>query len=426
MNNDVAVEGSASGPSPAIVAATYPRFRWLVLAAACLCIFSAQIAYLEYAPLLGEVAKNLGINLGAAANLMTVSVLFGAIAMMAGGVLCDRYGIGPIIIAAAACCTIPATLTPWFGHTYPALLCIRVIQGLSLGCWVTLSVVANQWFPPGQRGLAIAIPNTFNGVASLIAVIGSPALFQVAKSWQRTMAWISVLGWVTLLFAIAVFWFSKSNVTPVDTGEIHATSSGSCNQAWKLPITWIGLLLTFVILWVADSIGGLTPSYLAVARPVGVGYGPMAAGQLMAVALVGVIIGPLLAGIFLDWGLKPRSVLLLGFAMSSAFFFIQYSFVHGNKLVLVACLTVICIAIAGALSTILVLGAATYERHIVGRVVGVWLGIGNIGGAAGLFVHAEVLKRSGYYIGVIDLITVAIVLGLVLALFAASSPATEG
>ena len=421
MNTDTCEE-AAHQMSPAGTGAEYPSFRWFVLAAACLSLISVQIANLAYAPLLGEVAKDLNIKLGTSANIMAIFVVFVGFSLVIAGVLCDRYGIAPLIIASALCSTIPAIVTPWLGHSYSLVLLLRAIEGSALGFVMgTLSTISVQWFPLRQRGLAVGLATGFAGVGSIIAVLVSPAIFQVTQNWQRTIAWLSLSGWIALLFSVVVFSRLKRwpQVAQVRDKAVKADGS-SFRQLWLLPITWIGLFLTFFALWGIYSIYGLAPSYLAEAKPVGIGFGPLLAGQFMAIVQTGAIVGPVLGGILLDrtFGGQARSVLLLGFAMAFAFYFIQYSPVHGNPFALVACLAILGTGVAFIVPTVMALGAAAYDQRVVGRMLGIWLGVGTFGGAAGLFVSAEALKRTGYYSPVVKLITVATAIGFVLSIFA--------
>jgi predicted MFS family arabinose efflux permease len=53
----------------------YPSFRWFMLFVACLSYAGMQINMIAYAPLLAEIAKDLGVDMGPATNLMTVFYL---------------------------------------------------------------------------------------------------------------------------------------------------------------------------------------------------------------------------------------------------------------------------------------------------------------------------------------------------------------
>ena len=63
----------------------YPRNRWFVLLAACLGTAAFQISMIAYAPLLSEIAKSLGVDMGAATNLMTAFVLSASVMLILGG-----------------------------------------------------------------------------------------------------------------------------------------------------------------------------------------------------------------------------------------------------------------------------------------------------------------------------------------------------
>lgn len=71
----------------------HSSYRWLVLLAGCLAICTIYMDMIAYAPILGEIAKKLNIEMGAATNLMMGFVLSVACVLIWGGVVCDKFGI---------------------------------------------------------------------------------------------------------------------------------------------------------------------------------------------------------------------------------------------------------------------------------------------------------------------------------------------
>ena len=67
----------------------------------------------------------------------------------------------------------------------------------------------------------------------------------------------------------------------------------------------------------------------------------------------------------------------------------------------------------------------SYDRHIVGRMNGVWLGFGAFGGAAGLFANSIALKNTGNYTLSINIISAAAVVGLLLCALPLARPRTS-
>ena len=213
----------------------YPRFRWLVLFTACLGFAAMQIGMIAYAPLLGDIAKDLGVDMGVATNLMAVFLFTGSIGLIVGGFLCDRYGIMFVIILGLLCASVPAALMPWIGTSYKAVLWARIIQGLSAGFLLcTMAPIVAVWFPPQEKGLASGLMSGSVSLGSAVGVLAAPAVFLALRSWQQMAAWLSLPGWVALMLAIVAVVSPKPQGLPSQSQSSGAPvlreppSSGPC------------------------------------------------------------------------------------------------------------------------------------------------------------------------------------------------------
>jgi MFS family permease len=96
-----------------------------------LAIMAIYMDMIAIAPILGDVAKGLNVEMGAATNLMMAFVLATACVLIWGGVVCDKYGVTAALVLGLLCATVPATLMPWIGHSTAPLWWARIIQGCS-------------------------------------------------------------------------------------------------------------------------------------------------------------------------------------------------------------------------------------------------------------------------------------------------------
>ena len=71
----------------------YSSHRWLMLLSTSVAIGSIYIDMIVYAPILGDIAKTLKVEMEAAANLMMGFVLSVACVLIWGGGVCDKFGI---------------------------------------------------------------------------------------------------------------------------------------------------------------------------------------------------------------------------------------------------------------------------------------------------------------------------------------------
>jgi MFS family permease len=406
----------APGESPA----KYPAYRWLILAAACLVINSYQIAIMSYAPLVEVIGKNLGVGLAQSVNLMSIAMLAAAISLLIGGPLCDRYGPATNVIISAVLSTVPASLTPWLGHSYDSVVLLRVLEGAAAGFGLSgFMPLVMRWFPERQRGIAMGIPVSFNSIGAIIGAVGAPIYFEKVKDWQQAVAAFSVFGWVALVFAIIIFSMAKSRAPKLTYNPDKRAVASACRSAIRRPVTWLGIVTTFFIAWTMQSVFGMAPSYFAMEKPIGAGLGVLVAGELMGAIQIGAIIGPIIGGILYDklLGGRSRGVLLLGFFLSALFAAVQFGSVCDNRLLLVVCLAVSGAGIGMLYPAVQNHIGNVYEPQIVGLMNGSWLGLGAFGGAVGLFVNSAGLQRTGNYIMPINAIASVIVIGFVLSAF---------
>ncbi len=400
-----------------------PRFRWWVLFTACLGNTAMQIGMIAYAPLLSEIAKNLNVDIGAATNLMAVFVFLASIGLILGGFLCDRYGILFVIILGLLCSAVPASLMPWIGTSYRPVFLARIVQGLSAGFLLcTMAPIMAIWFPPQEKGLASGFLNGSVSLGSAVGVLAAPAMFLALGNWQQMAAWLSLPGWVALIAAIVAIVSQKPQGIPSQSrpsGE-SVIEGAAFKRAVSAPITWIGVLLTFFTAWCFMSLYNLTPAYLAADKPVGVGFGPMLSGKLMLAVMIAGMIGPVFGGMLQDKVFRgnARPVLLIGFTLSCVFILTILSpVVYANMPILVVCLILAGVGNAFLYPAIVVFVSTNYPIQIVGKMLGLWMGMGAFGGAAGLFVGGLAVAKFGSYNLGITQTALSAVVGFIFALF---------
>ncbi len=409
----------------------YPRFRWLVLLAACISNAALNLNMVSYAPILNEIAKSLNTDVGTATNLMAVFPFAGAVSFLVGGVLCDRFGIFFALILGNLCGSVPALLMPWIGTSYGTVLFARVVEGTAVGfCMSAMSPIMAVWFPVKERGIAGGLLGTSVALGAAIGFPVAPAVCASTGSWQQMSSWLSLVGWIAFALAF-VLALSPKPMLPSGTGKAARPEgqNGLFRHALASPITWIAVFVTFFAAWLMQTIYNITPTYLAVDKPLGVGYGPAAAGKLMiGVSLAG-IFAPIIAGIIQDKVFRgnPRPFMFIGFILAAAFILLILApAVYGNPPLLVACIVLASSGISIVYPAITVFISITYPMQIVGKMLGICMGLGSFGGAAGLFAAGLCVARFGNYEGAISLITLAGVVGFVFAVFLKRPEQTNG
>jgi nitrate/nitrite transporter NarK len=360
---------------------------------------------------------------GAATNLMMGFVLATACVLIWGGVVVDKFGMTAATVLGLLCATLPATLMPMTGQSYGLVMIARLIQGASVGfIFAIIGPTVVLWFPPKEHGLAGGIIIAFISAGSALGGLFSPMILATRVSWQVVVSVLSVPGWVAALLALIVMRRSPSPEVLAALADVMQPSAEQITfrKAFRLPMTWIGAFVVFFNTWNLYCFLSLIPPYLAAPAPMGVGLGPVTAGQL---ALAGTIVGILstiAGGSFFDKIAKGNQKLavIAGFALTALFAFpMTRPPVNGNMLLLIACLMLVGWGINFMGASINGFIAMNYPPGIVGRMVGWWFGFGTFGGALGLYLGGKTIDATGSFKTAIILLSVSACAGLVLDMF---------
>ncbi|MDB9822313.1 MFS transporter [Deltaproteobacteria bacterium] len=399
----------------------YPSYRWLILIVAALSYINVQIANLSITPILPHIAQDLGVDLGVATNFMTVFLFSGNIILLAvGGAICDRFGILNTLAVGLLCAIIPSTLMPWVGETYTGVFYARLIQGLSPGfIFPAMGPILAIWFPLEEKGLATGLMSAGVALGSFLGIMGGPIVFKMVDTWQQMTAWVSIIGWIDLAFIIFLIALPKPQ-SPVQHSEDAAQPDKNIFKVALLaPLTIVGIFLTFMASWNMQCLYSLTPTFLSADIPTGAGYGPMMSGQLMInVTVISGIFGPMVLGLLVDKVFKgnTKEVFAIGFILMCVFMYaIKTPFIYGSKVPLSISLMLAGLGVQFVMPAIYIFMAKSYKHQIVGKMTGLWMGLGTFGGVLGLYLAGKTLTIAGNYSIAFTLMSLAALVGLVLS-----------
>jgi MFS family permease len=145
----------------------------------------------------------------------------------------------------------------------------------------------------------------------------------------------------------------------------------------------------------------------------------MLSGKLMLAVMVAGMVGPVIGGLLQDRVFRgsAKPVLLIGFAVSCAFIYsILFPVIYSRMSALVVCLTLAGVGVSFLYPAIVVFVSGAYPMHMVGKMLGLWMGLGAFGGAAGLYAGGRAVAWFGNYNSGISLVSLAAVAGFVFAL----------
>jgi MFS family permease len=384
---------------------------------------SIYIDMIAIAPILGDVAEGLQVDMGAATNLTMGFVLAAACVLIWGGVVVDRFGMTVATVLGLLCATVPATFMPMIGQSYGVVMLARLIQGASVGFILAIigpTVVL--WFPPKEHGLAGGIIIAFISVGSAVGGLVSPMILSTGVSWQGTVSLLSLLGWVSIVLTLIIMRRPPPPEVLKGLIQVMQPSAGQLTfwKAFRLPMTWIGAFVVFFNTWNMYCFLNLVPPYIAAPPPMGLGLGPVMAGKLALAGTIVGIISTILGGSYFDKIAKgnQRSAVLVGFILTALFAFpLALPAVYSNMALFIICLILVGWGFNFMGASFNGFIAMNYPPGIVGRMVGWWFGFGAFGGALGLYVGGKTVEATGSFKSAIVLISASASVGFILDCF---------
>ncbi|WP_371379397.1 MFS transporter [Sporomusa aerivorans] len=407
--------------------ARYPAFRWLVLAAGILMMFMSMLTALAVAPLMGVIAPSLGIDIGTASfGIMGLNLFSTAISVIIVGILVDRIGIMKVMTGSLLLLLAVHLAYPVIGYTYNAVVGLRILTALggAVGL-IAINPIVSQWFPVKEKGLALGL-NCLTMLGGMAGFTVGPMFAERAGSWQTGLAWLSYILVLGIIFLLYVTLNEKKHQPPslVSVSNKEACE-GTCETEESFskvllhcPPFWIGLAVMALSNWANNAFNDLSPSFLAIAPPLGAGYGPEVAGRLSSGAFFGSMFGIFCSGLVIDKVFKGRSGMLvaIGFICSLVFYNgILLPQIHGNMTTLSAWLL-----LAGFTGPFTAVGnqyfaIKNFSPHVMGKVTASWTCISNFTGAFGVMAGSYALHHTGTYVMSFGIVASICVLGLVAA-----------
>ncbi|NTF98049.1 MFS transporter [Rhizobium rhizogenes] len=391
-------------------------FRWRVLLAIAVSSVCAGMVIMSFAPLIGDVAKDLNVDLGTASfSLIGITMFVSAIGIGLLGFWIDRIGIFRVIIAGQLLILLSNAAIPMIGSHLGPLVLIRILQGLgSAALTVAISPALALWFPREEMGRAMGLQSVGMALGIILGLNAGPLLSQMLGGWQLGVGLLSFVPLLALLITVPIAIASRSH-SRAAAAEAHDQDTAHSSDFLRVPPFWVGLIALCLCYWVGLAFNGLSPGYLAVDPPTGAGYGSQGAGKLMLLFTLAGVAGPPLGGFLIDKLFEGRSspLVAIGWVLGAVCYTaILFSPVHSNSVVLGAVLLGAGLANPFINVTLMSYAAKVFPPHIVGKVCGLWLSLSFLAGAGGVMACSITLSATGSYTSPILIIGIGSLIGL--------------
>ena len=403
----------------------YPKSRWFVLITAFACYLAVGCFIIMLSPIVGLISEEFGLTPGEVSFYgMGVFNLVNAVSIIFSGYLFDKFGIKPVLTAAAVGVLVIALLLPVFLQTVTGLIAFRILLGILggpiAGCLAPLGAA---WFPPQERGLCSGVVSAALPVGiTLSLMIMGFRLGATHGDWRASMYALTVIPAIVVVLLVIMLFTTRKTVLPVT--EHDAALEGKQKKLFasilKAPAIWVTIIAYCCYMLCMNSFTDLSPGYIAIDPPMGLGFGPDMASFVSMLVSIGNIVGAVLTGLLLDKVLKGRvrPILVTAFIVQCVCVFLtRFSFITDTRPLFMVILFLVGLSItccACSLTTFIML---RFPLGVNGRVFSFSMGAGLLMGSVGLSVSSAMLHFSGGYMLPLLFITIIAIVGIVPSAF---------
>lgn len=404
--------------------AGYPKFRWFVLITMLIATIGNGVTLIALSPNVADVAATLGVDLGvtSAATMVSFNLAMGISGIFCGRLI-DRFGTGKVWTVAFLINIVATLLYIPIGGVMGGLLVIRIIQGAVM---VTIMgaapSIAAIWFPAKERGIVTGVQAAAIALGVAVGLMISPRFTVMTGHWQKGAAMCVIVSIIAFIFSLIVATQKQPHVAEEGVyDEVSLEDAGKLYRSvWKHPLAYICTIVAFLFGWSFNVFNDLIPGYAAVDYPVGAGYGPVVAGNMLSLGQVGFMIGALLAGLVIIRLAKgkvaiPLCVLLV--IGGIAVYLLNPRSITGTYAIMqvVVIIAGFCIGSVNPLNMGFV--ANNYHPAVCGRLGAFMTALMTFGGVIGLSVSSAALSATGYYKVTIMVVGTVCIIAAILALF---------
>jgi nitrogen fixation protein NifX len=256
---------------------------------------------------------------------------------------------------------------------------------------------------------------------SALGVVVAGPIFEATHVWQTTCGILSIVGWIALVVALYVVFvkkpgkFESTHYTQESTGEQPVFK-----RVLSKPIFYVAMLAAFCEHWAFLVLWNMSPAFISVDKPIGLGFGPVVSGQFSLATMIAGIIGPIIGGWMLVKLFKgnPRPVIMLGFLIAGIFtYLIVVPFVNSTAAILVIALLLASAFDMMVNPSLAAFNTKAHPHQIVGRVHGITMGFGALGGFIGMAVSSMAIAQTHSLGSPLMIAAIVAIVGLVLAGF---------
>lgn len=378
------------------------HWAWVILATCFVNLFISYSIRLGYAVVLPEMIRTLDFSRTAGGSIYNAYLFTYMAVTPLTGYLTDRLGARPVITLCSLFLGLGVLLMGTVNSLWTACLFYGIAGLGATGMWTPIITVAQRWFSPQRRGLALGILSTGYGLG--FAAMGAAFPLIVAHySWRYAWFFLGAGALVMVLFNGLLLKSDPESSGWHPWGRTRKYLSGSNPgvEPSKKPIS-ISVALRDLRFWliglsyfcIAYSVYGITTFMVDYAR-YQIGLPLDKASLLATVHGLAQIMGVLTLLPLSDYVGRKRTIILLNAFIAAC---LAGILVAGNSWLALFGLVGVFAFFYGAIFPVYGACAGDYfPREVMGTVIGAWTPFYGLGAILVHWVTGILRDRTGIY-----------------------------
>lgn len=220
--------------------------KWLMFIVLLISAITVSLSQLKLAPVLGDVAAMLNVDMTQASLLMSLFTVAGIVLSIPGAAVMAKTGSKNMLLVLMACLVVGNVMGA-ITNSFTIVMISRIIEGISYALIITVGIdLINTWFSGAQVGTATGIFNTFAAAANFIGMNASVALFK--SSGLKILWWaVAILAAICFVLVLLFIQVPKVQAAPGAIQERGATLGEAVKNPALLTVCLLHLCLSFVL-----------------------------------------------------------------------------------------------------------------------------------------------------------------------------------
>jgi len=377
-------------------------YGWIIVAAIIVSGFVMMGANSSFGVFFKSLEETFNLTRASTSGVLSVRMVFNAIAAFLGGWAIDRYGPKKVFSVMGFFIGLSLLLTGLTTQAWQLFITYGLLISIGTGAiYVVMTSSVLHWFDR-KRGLALGISGAGGGIGTAVILPLSASLIS-SLGWRNTSKLLGVVSWLIMFPIAQLFKRSPQEMGVLPDGEqpgsqAYASEPETATQSRSQPslsqVLRTRNLWTILFIWLVMAFSSFFIITHIVPHAIDIGYSEVESAVILSIGGIATIAGRLFFGIISD-RVSVKGVAIVSSLIQAAAIICLvwtedlrllylFGFIHG-------------LTFGGFGISITVLISRAFGLGDIGKVLG-FLEIGIfIGGAIGPYLGGYIFDTTGSY-----------------------------